>query len=150
MEESKQILVSLGRLEENFKNLNSKIDSFAKTAELVMQTDSSVKSAHNRINDFKRDYDEKMKSQKEDFEKALAAETKAREECFATETKAREEDIRKLDKSVEKDLGNQREDFKEFISDIKFLKRSVYGGFITLIGGIILFCLQWIINNWGG
>lgn len=147
MEESKQILVSLGRLEENFKNLNSKIDSFAKTAELVMQTDSSVKSAHNRIDDFKRDYDEKIKSQKEDFEKQLAIETKAREECFAAETKAREDDIKQLEKSVDKDLINQKDSFKDFISDIKFLKRSVYGGFITLIGGLVLFGLQWFINN---
>lgn len=147
MEESKQILVSLGRLEENFKNLNSKIDSFAKTADLVMQTDSSVKSAHNRIDDFKRDYDEKIKAQKEDFEKQLALETKTREECLAAETKAREDDIKQLEKSMDKDLTNQKDSFKDFISDIKFLKRSVYGGFITLIGGLVMFGLQWFINN---
>lgn len=72
MEETKQILVALSRLEENVKNMNSKIDGFSKVSELALQTDQSVKSAHNRIDDLKTDFAEKLQDTKRDYEEKLA------------------------------------------------------------------------------
>lgn len=71
VDEAKQVLMSLSRLEENIKNLNTKVDAFAKVSELVVQTDQSVKSAHNRLDDLKKDFAEKMAEQKEDYEEKL-------------------------------------------------------------------------------
>lgn len=86
MEESKQILVSLGRLEENFKNMNAKIDNLSKVSEMAVQTDQSVRSAHNRIDDLKKDFAEKLDKQEEEQNKNLAAETKAREKMESNQT----------------------------------------------------------------
>lgn len=69
--ETKQILVALGRLEENFKNTNAKIDDLSKVSTLVVQTEQSAKSAHNRIDDIKVDFDKKLQDQKEDYEEKI-------------------------------------------------------------------------------
>lgn len=79
MDESKQILTALARLEENVKNLNSKIDGFSKVSELALQTEQSAKSAHNRIDDIKSDFGEKLTEIKKDYEEKISAENKARE-----------------------------------------------------------------------
>lgn len=71
VDESKQILVSLSRLEENVKNMNTKIDSLNRVSELALQTDQSVKSAHNRIDDLKKDFEDKLKAMKEDYEEKI-------------------------------------------------------------------------------
>lgn len=71
VDESKQILIALSRLEENFKNMNTKIDGLNRVSELALQTDQSVKSAHNRIDDLKKDFEEKLKAQKEDYEEKI-------------------------------------------------------------------------------
>lgn len=77
MDESKQILTALARLEENVKNLNSKIDGFSKVSELALQTEQSAKSAHNRIDDIKSDFGEKIMDIKKDYEEKIASENKA-------------------------------------------------------------------------
>ncbi len=79
MEESKQILMSLSRMEENLKNLNTNVSNFSKVSELALQTDASVKSAHNRLDDAKTDTEKKFAEQKKDYEEKIAAECKARE-----------------------------------------------------------------------
>jgi len=71
MEESKQILVAITALQENVKNMNAKIDEISKISTLVLETDQRAKSAHNRIDDLKKDYEEKLRSQKEDYEEKL-------------------------------------------------------------------------------
>ncbi|RHW37330.1 hypothetical protein D1B31_16330 [Neobacillus notoginsengisoli] len=79
MDESKQILTALARLEENVKNMNSKIDGFSKVSELALQTEQSAKSAHNRIDDIKVDMTAKIIDIKKDYEDKIAVECKARE-----------------------------------------------------------------------
>lgn len=79
VDESKQILTALARLEENVKNMNSKMDSFSKVSEMALQTEQSTKSAHNRIDDIKADMAEKFAEQKKDYEEKIAVECKARE-----------------------------------------------------------------------
>lgn len=70
--ETKQILVALGRLEENFKNMNAKIDEMSKVSSIVTQTEQSAKSAHNRIDDIKKDFNEKVAEVKKDYEEKIA------------------------------------------------------------------------------
>lgn len=72
VEETKQILTALARLEENVKNMNSKIDGFGKISELALQTEQSTKSAHNRIDDMKQDLAEKIAEVKKDYEEKIS------------------------------------------------------------------------------
>ena len=72
VEETKQILTALARLEENVKNMNSKIDGFSKISELALQTEQSTKSAHNRIDDMKTDIAEKIAEVKKDYEEKIS------------------------------------------------------------------------------
>ncbi|CAM3668724.1 hypothetical protein MEZE111188_01855 [Mesobacillus zeae] len=72
MDESKQILTALARLEENVKNMNSKMDGFTKVSELALQIEQSTKSAHNRLDDLKSDFAEKMVECKKDYEEKIS------------------------------------------------------------------------------
>lgn len=71
-EETKQILVSLGRLEENMKHLSKKMDDFSKVSEIVAQTEQSVKSAHMRIDETKTDFEKELIKQEKDYDAKLA------------------------------------------------------------------------------
>ncbi|MEK4132045.1 hypothetical protein NYE67_20735 [Solibacillus sp. FSL W8-0474] len=71
-EETKQILVSLGRLEENMKHLTKKMDEFGKVSDMATQTEQSVKSAHNRIDDIKVDFAKELLKQEKDFDAKMA------------------------------------------------------------------------------
>lgn len=106
MEESKQILMAIAELQANVKNMNTKIDEISKISNLVLETDQRAKSAHNRIDDLKADFLDKLQSQKNDYEEKLQG---------------------------------QKESFIELKGHITWLWRSVGGGIITLIFGIILF-----------
>lgn len=106
MEESKQILVAITALQENVKNMNAKIDEISKISTMVMETDQRAKSAHNRIDDLKSEFAEKLQEQKKDYEEKIQV---------------------------------QKENFIELKSNITWLWRSVGGGFITLVFGVILF-----------
>lgn len=108
MDESKQILTALARLEENVKNMNAKIDGFSKVSELALQTEQSAKSAHNRIDDLKADYEIKLKDQKEDYEEKIR---------------------------------DQKDDLQELKSNITWLWRTVTGGILSLVFGLILYFL---------
>jgi anti-sigma regulatory factor (Ser/Thr protein kinase) len=79
MEESKQILIAITELQTNVKNMADKINEITSISNIVVQTEQSVKNAHNRIEDQKKDFDEKLKDQKKDYEEKIAAECKARE-----------------------------------------------------------------------
>ena len=69
--ETQKILISLGRLEENFKHMSNKIDEFSKVSEIVVQNDQRVKSAHNRIDDMKLDFNEKLIEFRKDYEEKI-------------------------------------------------------------------------------
>lgn len=71
MQESKQILMAIAGLQENVKNMNSKIDEITHIQKLALQTEQSAKSAHNRIDDLKKDFSEKQQIQKEDYEEKI-------------------------------------------------------------------------------
>lgn len=72
-EETKQILISLSRVEENMKHILKQMDDFSKVSDVVIETQASVKSAHIRIDDMKKDYDEKIMEQKKDYDEKLKA-----------------------------------------------------------------------------
>ena len=79
MEESKQILIAITELQTNVKNMSEKINEITSISNLVVQTEQSAKSAHIRIDDLKKDNDEKLKDQKRDYEEKITAECKSRE-----------------------------------------------------------------------
>lgn len=76
-EETKQILISLSRVEENMKHILKQMDDFSKVSDVVIETQASVKSAHIRIDDLKKDYDEKLLKQEKDYDAKLAANKEA-------------------------------------------------------------------------
>ncbi|PZX07887.1 hypothetical protein C7437_1011009 [Psychrobacillus insolitus] len=130
-EESKKILVSLGKLEEKFESLNTAMNAVSKVSELVIQTDSSVKSAHVRINDLKLDIAKEI----------LRQETATEKEFIAQETLIKE-------KFVEQKVGMKEEfkvrdeNFSKFTGKIEFLQRTLAGSFITFLFGIALYIIQ--------
>lgn len=113
-EETKQILVSLGRLEENMKHLTKKMDDFSNIADRATQTEQSVKSAHNRIDELKIDHAKELVKQEKDFDAKL---------------------------------GIQKEIFNELKNSIVWLQRTVLGGFIIGIIGVIFFVIEYLIQN---
>lgn len=72
MEESKQILIAVTELQANVKNMNAKIDEISKISNMVLETDQRAKSAHNRIDDLKGDFLDKLQAQKQDYDEKLA------------------------------------------------------------------------------
>lgn len=69
MEESKQLLIMVTELQANMKNLTLKVEEINQNSRLVQQTNESVKSAHNRIDDLKNDFAEKLADEKREREK---------------------------------------------------------------------------------
>lgn len=120
MDESKQILIVLSRLEENVKNMNTKVDGFNKISDLALQTEQSAKSAHNRIDDIKKDQEEKLRNLKEDYE----------------------EKLRNQKEDYEDKIRDQKENLQELKGHITWLWRTVGAGAITLVFGVILFYIQ--------
>jgi hypothetical protein len=106
LEESKQILIAITDLQANVRNLVAEMDKLSKISTLAMETDQRAKSAHNRIDELKKDYEDKIKAQKEDYEEKIA---------------------------------DQKANLKELKDHITWLWRSVGGGAITLVFGVILF-----------
>jgi ElaB/YqjD/DUF883 family membrane-anchored ribosome-binding protein len=72
MEESKQILIAITELQANMKNMSAKIDEISKISNMVLETDQRAKSAHNRIDDLKAEFADKLQTQKQDYEKQFA------------------------------------------------------------------------------
>lgn len=107
-DETKQILVAIAEIQTNMKNMSQKIDEISKISTLVLETDQRAKSAHNRIDDLKTDFLDKLQTQKEDYEEKLS---------------------------------DQKASFLELKSNITWLWRTVGGGAITLIFGVLLFYL---------
>jgi uncharacterized protein (DUF3084 family) len=108
LEESKQILIAVTELQANMRNMSAKIEEISKISTLILETDQRAKSAHNRIDDLKTEFADKLQAQKQDYEEKIAVQEKS------------------LDKLE---------------SNITWLWRSVGGGGITLIFGLILFYL---------
>lgn len=144
---SNQILIAVTQLQTQMGTVSEQLKEISKIGQTVVEVVESSKQAHRRLDDIKAEVDKDLEKQRKDFEKELAAQKEDYCAKIAAETKAREEDVKNLDKSVEKDLDNQKEAFKEFYSDIKFLKRSVYGGFISVTGGLVIWGIQWLANN---
>jgi len=71
MEESKQILMAISKLETTVTHMNAKIDEMSSIQKLALQTEQSAKSAHNRIDDLKIDFVDKLQNQKEDYEEKI-------------------------------------------------------------------------------
>ena len=71
-DETKQILVAIAEIQTNMKNMSKKIDEISKISTMVFESDQRSKSAHNRIDDLKADFAEKLQQQKEDYEEKLA------------------------------------------------------------------------------
>ena len=72
MEESKQILIAITDLQANVRNLTDQIRELSKISTLALETDQRAKSAHNRIDDLKAEFSDKLQAQKEDYEKQFA------------------------------------------------------------------------------
>jgi ElaB/YqjD/DUF883 family membrane-anchored ribosome-binding protein len=72
MEESKQILIAITDLQANMRNLVNEMDKLSKISTLALETDQRAKSAHNRIDDLKSEFADKLQTQKEDYEKQIA------------------------------------------------------------------------------
>lgn len=71
VEETKQILIAITELQTNVKNMNTKIDEITNLSKLALQTEQSTKSAHNRIDEIKTDFEKKLREQKEDYDEKL-------------------------------------------------------------------------------
>ena len=69
--EVQRILISLGRLEENFKHMSKKIDELSKVSDVALQAVQSAKSAHGRIDDAKADFNEKLTEFRKDYEEKI-------------------------------------------------------------------------------
>lgn len=106
MEETKQILIAITELQTNMRNMSAQIDKISKISDLVLETDQRAKSAHNRIDELKADYEKKLREQKEDYEEKIR---------------------------------DQKDSLTELKGHITWLWRSIGGGAITLIFGVILF-----------
>lgn len=65
VEESKQILIAVTRLQSDMSNMVNTMDDIKKIGSLVYENDQRVKSAHNRLDDQKADFDHKLKVQKD-------------------------------------------------------------------------------------
>jgi chromosome segregation ATPase len=70
-DESKQILIAIAEIKTNMTNMSAQIDKISKISDLVLETDQRAKSAHNRIDDLKAEYERKLKDQKEDYEEKI-------------------------------------------------------------------------------
>ncbi|AKU43362.1 hypothetical protein CPT_Silence25 [Bacillus phage Silence] len=55
MEESKQILIAITELQANVKNISNEVKEISKMTSTVIQLEQSTKSAHNRLDDIKKD-----------------------------------------------------------------------------------------------
>lgn len=117
MEESKQILVAITELQTNMRTVITQINEIGKISTLALQTEQSTKSAHNRIDDLKGDFEKKLTEQNTDFEKKLAAQKTAFDKDIADECKARE----------------------KIEDNLKWIWRAYIGGTFTLVFGIVLY-----------
>lgn len=72
MEESKQILIAVTDLQANMRNMSDQLKELGKIGQTVVEVGQSTKSAHNRIDDIKKDYEDKLKEQKKDYEEKIA------------------------------------------------------------------------------
>lgn len=86
-EETKQILVSISAMQANIENIGKKVDEISAMSTVVIQTDQSVKRAHERIDamgretekqftELKTDFKEKLSDQKIDLLEDMAADRK--------------------------------------------------------------------------
>jgi predicted RNase H-like nuclease (RuvC/YqgF family) len=69
VEETKQLLVAVARIEQNMSNMSEQIKEINKVTQLTLQTDQSVKSAHNRIDDLKQDLKDGLAEKEKDIGK---------------------------------------------------------------------------------
>lgn len=90
MEESKQILMAITELQANVRHLSEQMKEIGKIGQNVVEATQSVKSAHNRIDDMKEDFEGKLKAQKEDYEERLRNQKGDADEKISDERKARE------------------------------------------------------------
>jgi chromosome segregation ATPase len=123
-DEIKQLLMTTSRMEENMKNMSEQIKEVSKLTQLALQTDTSVKSAHNRINDLKTEFTEKLNTVKTDSEKEL--------------NQAKGE--------YEYKLNIQDRQFRELKSNITWLWRTVGAGAITTIFGVIIAVIKYFMQ----
>lgn len=119
-DEIKQLLMSNSRMEENMKNMSEQIKEVSKLTQLALQTDTSVKSAHNRISDLKSEFTEKLTQVKVDSEKELV------------QTKT----------DYEYKIGVLESRFRELKSNITWLWRTIVGGAITSAFGIVIYIIK--------
>ena len=119
-DEIKQLLMSNSRMEENMKNMSEQIKEVSKLTQLALQTDTSVKSAHNRISDLKTEFTEKLTQTKVDAEKEL------------TQTKT----------DYEYKIGVLDSRFRELKGNITWLWRTIVGGAITTAFAIVIYVIK--------
>ena len=72
--ESNQILIAvttltanMDNIEKNFKVFNDKLDKISNMSEQVIEVKKNVERAHERIDDVKEDFKDKLKSQDDEF-----------------------------------------------------------------------------------
>lgn len=70
-EESKQILMALTELKTNVGHLTTGMDDLKKMNTMVIDTDQRARSAHNRLDDLKKDFEKKLEDQEKSFNKDL-------------------------------------------------------------------------------
>ena len=66
VDETKQILIAIAEIKTDMKNMGAKLDEISKMPQLLSETDQRAKAAHNRIDDLKTDFLDKLQNQKED------------------------------------------------------------------------------------
>lgn len=71
-EKVERMLVGMARMEEAIKNINDQMKEVSKVTQLALQNDQAVKSAHNRIDDMKSEFTEKLSDAKKDYEERTA------------------------------------------------------------------------------
>jgi hypothetical protein len=96
MEESKQILMAVTKLQAEMTNMSDQLKEISKIGHAVIETTESVKSAHMRINDLKLEFEQKLQHQKDDYGQKIMdlkndVETKTREQKEHIETKTKEQ-----------------------------------------------------------
>jgi methyl-accepting chemotaxis protein len=71
-EKVERMLVGMARMEETIKNISDQMKEVSKVTTLALQNDQAVKSAHNRIDDMKQEFNEKLSDVKKDYEERTA------------------------------------------------------------------------------
>lgn len=139
MEESKQILMAVTKLQAEMSNMSEQLKEISKIGHAVIETTQSVKSAHMRIDDLKTEFAQKIQSQKEDYEQKISdlkndveTKTKEQKEHIETKTKTQKEDF-------EVKLKDQKEDHLDLKASITWLWRTVVTGGITAAFGVAVF-----------